>query len=120
MAFHDFLAAIQAATYNEYVDKPTTRVRDARAFEEMRQFLLQRYTGIHVVATVHVGEQVFDCVVDSIALPGHVIAPAPPATTGCPEGAIPMRRLTLEALTRFASLSAFLAKAPEPHEPPPT
>jgi hypothetical protein len=113
MSFEDFIAAVQAATYGDYLGHPSTEVRNERAFKEMRQYLLQRYAGVRVAATVVVGDQFFDCIV----LPETVGATAP-ESAGCPTGTIPTRRITLEELTRFESLRAFLAKSPGKQAPP--
>ena len=38
----------------------------------------------------------------------------------CPEGTIPMRRVTLEDMTRFPTLRAYMRKGPEGRRPPPS
>ncbi len=108
MLFSEFIATVEAARYSDFQNNPSTRVVDASAFEDMRQHILQRYTGVVVVTSVMIGNHVFDC----ILLSGKEIQAAS-VSGGCPEGSIPMRRLILEDLTRFASLSAFLAKSPD-------
>ena|SRR5215469_8083378 len=108
MLFSKFLATVEAARYSDFKNNPSTRVVDESAFEEMRQYILQRYAEVVIVTSIMVGNHIFDCTM----LPGKEMQVAS-ASGSCPEGSIPMRRLTLEDLTRFASLSAFLAKSPE-------
>jgi len=108
MLFPEFIATVEAARYSDFQNNTSTRVVDASAFEEMRQYILQRYAGVVVVKSVMVGNHVFDCTM----LPGKEVKAASESGS-CPEGTIPMRRLSLEDLTRFASLSAFLAKSPD-------
>lgn len=108
LRFRAFIAATREAQFIEYMANARTRVADEAAFEEMRQYILQRYADLAVVATILVDTQVFDCV--SVKRSGT--APLPTADGRCPEGTIPMRRLTLEELTRFPTVRSFLGKLP--------
>jgi len=132
--FRDSLNSAQSATF---VGRVRGGVGSSAAFEEMRQHLLTLYTGVHVAHSLLFGEDVFDCVPimeqPSVRLQGITeIAKTPepialegagdpaesdiePATQSpgdaCEEGTIPMRRITLEEMTRFPSLQAFFAKS---------
>lgn len=108
MPFQDFIAAVIAAQYRDFQHDPATRVTNESDFEEMRQYILRFYAGAVVNQSIVVGDQVFDCIVS----PGNEVASQEP-TGGCPDNTVPTRRLTLEGLTRFPTLSAFLSKAPD-------
>jgi hypothetical protein len=100
-SFDSFVASVRAAKYSDYAD---TEVAGAPEFEQMRQYLLDRYQGVQVMKSIQDGEAVVDCT-------------ARPAASGagglCPAGSVPVRRTTLADLTRFARLQDFLAKAPD-------
>jgi hypothetical protein len=96
-------------------------------FEQMRAYLQRLYRGMTVDRSFAAGGQVFDCVPigqqPGLLRPG-LPAPPPPAPKGpkpgsgaapaphCGGGTIPMRRVTLDEITRFATLQDFLRKAP--------
>jgi hypothetical protein len=151
--FNDFLASIRAADSGEYLARPTSRVKDAASFEEMRHHILTMYEGVEVSHTFVLDSSYFDCIPimqqPSVRIPGLksiASAPpqsvlAPPSTAGgeaaevpvnsasqvdpenpfdefgnsvvCEENTIPMRRLTLEEMTRFPTLRRFFQKAPD-------
>lgn len=105
IGFEDFLAETRAARYDDYGARPGAAVRDADAFREMQAHLLARYAGLRAVRSLIVENDTFDCV---IAMEAQMSAPAD--DEGCPEGSIPMRRITLEELTRFQTLGDYLGK----------
>ena len=124
----------------------------------MRQYLLDRYQGVTSTHGYVLGGQTFDCIpIDQqpgLRGQGPRAAAAPPpsppagpanpgdATGGdaaaqagdggpsCEEGTVPVRRVTLDELTRFPSLQQFFQKGPgkagrpraadEPDSPRPT
>jgi hypothetical protein len=146
--FEDFLQQTRAARFEIYSGGPQPAVRDAAAFEEMRQYILAMYQGVTVTHSFVLGTHHIDCVPikqqpsvrlfglkelatpppapfvvtnnHSIvrasdpgagAVPDHIVSsPAPSAL--CEEHTIPMMRLTLERLARFADLRHFLSKGP--------
>ena len=105
LAFDDFLAQVRAARFDDYAQRPAARVRDAAAFRAMQQHILQRYAALKVVRSLFVDNDVFDCIIE---LEAQLTAPADEG--GCPPGSIPMRRITLEELTRFQTLEDFFGK----------
>jgi hypothetical protein len=130
--FDLFLEGVRSASYRDYAGHPATRARDQQAFEEMRNFLLARYQGAHVVRSYAAGGAVFDCI-ERVGAPADPPAPAsaPAGSSGtyaasgqtqaCPDGTVPVRRLTLHDLVRFATLRQYLAKGPGgPDRLPPT
>ena len=104
--FGVFLEGVRSASYRDYAGRPATRVRNKQAFEEMRNFLLARYQGAHVVRSYAAGGAVFDCI-EQVGAPADPPAPAsaPAGSSGtyaasgqtqaCPDGTVPVRRLTL-------------------------
>lgn len=46
VSFRDFINRTTTANPNEYVARPDSRLRDAAAFEEMRQHILAMYGGV--------------------------------------------------------------------------
>ena len=111
LGFREFIAATREAQFVEYRANAMVRVADEAGFEEMRQYILQRYADLEVVATMLVGTQLFDCVSVHYGKRSGT-APVPTANGSCPDGTIPMRRLTLEELTRFPTVRSFLGKLP--------
>jgi hypothetical protein len=105
--FAEFIAAARRASLSDLRRAPDCRVRDAVEFAEMRAFLLERYQDVVVARSLLVGGQTFDCV----AGPDATVR-APVRGTECPPGTIPMRRITLEEMVRFATLRDFLGKSP--------
>jgi hypothetical protein len=118
--FSQFLRGVETARPQDYVGAPGARVKDSAAFEQMRRHLLDLYAGIRVGHSFATDSQIFDCVPihEQPGLrgqpPSAVAAPrshgAEVQAQGCPTGSIPMRRVTLEEITRFATLRDFLAK----------
>lgn len=110
-----FLDGVRSARYADYAGKPGAKVASEQEFEAMRTYVLDRYNTAPVVRTYLVGETPFDC----------MGAGNPSAKDDhCPPGTVPVRRVTLTELTRFANLRAFLSKDPGggglPPVPPPT
>ncbi len=104
--FATFLTHTRSARYLDYVGKADACVKDAAAFEAMRAHILARYAGLRAVRSLLVENDVFDCM---ISLEARVDASD---ESGCPEGSIPIRRITLEEMTRFQTLEDFLGKRP--------
>jgi hypothetical protein len=144
-----YLTQLPTVHYADYVDRSQVRVRDEAAFEDMRQYLIRRYEGASVTSSLVIGGVVFDCLrqeanaagpppaaaepPEVAGAPGPVTSPAgsAPEAPGpahaasvsavpCPPGSVPVRRVTLDDLTRFPSLAAFLGKGPGSETPPPT
>ena len=121
--FSAFLSGVTAARYADYAGRSGVAVRDEAAFEEMRRYLVQRYQAVEVTRSVPDGPAVFDC----LRAPGRAASPpapaAPPSGSSpatavpgpggiCPTGSVPVRRVTLDELVRFATLGGFLGKGP--------
>ena len=145
--FSQFVHGVEAARARAYLDAPGTAVKRATAFDEMRRYLLRLYRGITVGRSFEQDGQIFDCVpIDqqpAIRRQGskHIAAPPPTPPSSLPEGAsapnsnqpieatfgaphcgrgtIPMLRVTLATITRFATLQDFLAKEPAGPAPGP-
>jgi hypothetical protein len=139
--FADFVAAITSTSDADLLSRLASRVRDAAALQEMRLHLLTLYQGVHVAHSQSLDGQVFDCVPvgeqPSVRLLGlSAIAATPPpalppvgfdlrgakATVGadplgqaeaCEDGTIPMRRITLDEMSRFETLHQFFMKGPD-------
>jgi hypothetical protein len=144
--FPEFVQGLAVADLPTYQARPESRVRDAKAFEQMRQHVLSLYRGVHVSHSFVLDAQAFDCVPiaeqPSVRLLGlKAIAQAPPPSVPaapesadpapgkaalpagrvdrfgnaihCENGTIPMRRVTLEELTRFNDLHEFFQKGPD-------
>jgi hypothetical protein len=138
------MAELKAARYADYAGRAEVAVRDEAAFEEMRQYLILHYEAADVTNSVADGGAVFDCLrdpgrvtspspsspptptappSDTVAPPSDTVTPVPSAV--CPTGTVPVRRVTLDDVVRFATLAGFLNKGPgqesgPPREPTPT
>jgi len=108
LPFHDFLATTLASTYADYAALPDKRVDNAAEFSRMQTYLLEHYDGMQVAKTILVGNQIFDCVWQQNQTDKQFEGNGP----GCPEGTIPVRRITLAELTRFRNLDEFFGKSP--------
>ena len=108
--FAQFLADTSHAAYADYAGRQGVQVKDATAFAEMRAYLLDRYAHTQVPLSYADADATVDCVASDQAAggPGR-----------CPSGSVPVRRVTLADLTRFATLADFLAKAPGGGQLPP-
>jgi hypothetical protein len=129
VSFADFLAQVRTAGYADYAGKPGTNVDGEHAFNEMRQFLLDRYGNVHVAGSHLADDAVFDCIQsDRQSTTAPTPALPPPTTTqppsgaetgigasapsSCPAGTAPVRRMTLEQLVHFKNLQSYLSKGP--------
>ena len=123
--FSDFVRNLSAARASEYVGH--TAVQSTAAFEEMRDYLLGMYNGIVVTHSFAEDSVIFDCVpifqqpsargLTSIAKPPpnspaslRQIANSASIPSQCGSGTIPMRRMTIEEVTRYDNLEDFLTK----------
>ncbi len=151
--FKDFLASTEAASSSNYLGQGANQVRDAAAFEAMRQHILTMYQAVEVSHSFLLDSSHFDCIptvqqptvrilgLKSIASPPPQSMLAPPSSAGdgtsevpvksasqldpgklfdefgnsvvCEANTIPMRRLTLEEMTRFPTLQQFFQKGPD-------
>ncbi len=130
--FPKFVAALSGAHAQDFAHRPGVAMRDTAAFEEMRHYLLTLYTGVSVSHSFALDAQVFDCVPvmqqPSVRLGGITALdsppPAPPTPPPgaertdlprqpalCAAGTIPMRRITLDEMTRFSTLRQFFQKS---------
>lgn len=98
----EFLAGVRNARYGDYAGRPGARVAGEQAFEEMRRYILDRYAAAPVSRSYLLGGATFDC----------LGAASQPADSHCPPGTVPVRRVTLDELTRFPTLQGFLGKDP--------
>lgn len=151
--FRNFIDQAATADSAQYLARPDGEVKDAAAFEQMRQHILTMYDGVEVNHSFVLNSQYFDCVPvqeqPTIRLLGlKSIASAPRQSVpggklhsedrlrgesaasasqvgpddqfdqfgnpvGCEEHTIPMRRITLEELSRFKTLQQFFQKGPD-------
>ena len=148
--FSQFIQDARCARTDVFLELPGARVRDAKAFEEMRSYLLRLYEGI-TPSHSFVDEQ--GCHWDAVPVeqqpsaraaarqgfeiqleaPTPISRPAQEAADAgqeeplrtpsgtvridrfgnsmrCEPGYIPMRRITLEELTRFPTLEDYMSK----------
>jgi hypothetical protein len=139
--FSSFLESTKNASANDHMTRAASRVKDAAAFAEMRQHILNLYEGVQVDHSFVLGSSHFDCVPVAQQPTARAFGikniPAPPPQSlltkhsaatpaaehakasdefgnpvGCEEQTIPMRRVTLDEVTRFSTLHDFLAKGP--------
>ena len=143
VAFGDFLSSTAVAGSASYVGQPGAQVQDASAFQQMQQHILTLYNGVQVSHSFLLGSQYFDCIpirqqasvrllgITSIASPPPQPALTDPGdyasamigqdeqydafgnSTTCEDSTIPMRRVTLDEVTRFATLLDFFSKSPD-------
>jgi len=111
VAFDRFVADTTASTYAQYAGKAGVQVKDEGAFRAMRTYVLSRYADTQVPTSYADNGAVVDCVVNASAAAG--------GAGRCPAGSVPVRRITLTDLTRFATVEDFLAKAPGGGQLPP-
>jgi hypothetical protein len=60
--YDDFISNTRAANFDDFAARPDTKVRDASAFEEMRQSILDRYEGVNITHSFVLGQMHYDCV----------------------------------------------------------
>jgi hypothetical protein len=148
--FDVFVKAVATADAATYLRASQSKVVSAAAFEEMRQHVLALYAGVQVAHSFVYNEQYVDCVPvlqqpgarrlglrelppPPPALPaGMTAAPsiATPFASGridsfgnqllCEDGTIPMRRITLDELSKFPTLNDYFGKAPGGDYPAPS
>jgi hypothetical protein len=115
--FYDFLRSVATTGYGDAVAMHPDLAADQAAFEEMKAHILHLYRNVSVTASYRDEEgTIFDCIqnmpspveASPESIPVNQMDNAP--IHRCPEGSFPMRRLTLEELTRFRSLEHFLGK----------
>jgi len=138
--FNNFIDQTATANAADYLARPDSRVKDAAAFEEMRQHILSRYQGVEVQHSFLLDSMHFDCVPimqqPSVQNRGiRKLASPPPQSLlrdqptddmqrdpqhrfdafgnyqYCEEGTIPLQRITLETLSRFPTLQQFFHKS---------
>ena len=138
--FQDFVAGLRAAQAEPYL-APKQAIARAADFNEMRAHLLRLYDGVRVRHSYALDSQVFDCVPiaqqPSLRLSGETAPAAPPPVPpggspsegapdlppnsfdaygnaqACADGEIPMRRVTLDEMSRFKNLRDFFKKEPQ-------
>jgi hypothetical protein len=129
-----FAAALQAAARQAGVSPEVARAE----FERMKEHILSYYQEVQPVGSfLDADGQTIDCVpfeqqpsVRTAIAEGHAVArtaPPPPRLAGkhshgprpqpampliCPDGAVPIVRLTLERLLRFGTLDNYFHKTP--------
>ncbi len=104
--FGDFLAATRAARFDDYAARPGTRVEKVGEFTAMQRYILEHYEGVKVMKSLRVDGQIFDCLTRT----ERFVTFGEHDGTGCPPGSIPVRRITLDELTRYRSLPNFFRK----------
>ena len=119
------MESVRDADFGDYSD---SAVADEAAFEDMRQYLLDRYADVDATRSYLVGEITFDCLPagsDPASEPSAASPPDGAAETGdsgadseCTDGTVPVRRVTLDELTAYPTLSDFFS--PGKDGPPPT
>jgi Neprosin len=122
-------------THNAAAPRPTFKVKDKSAFEEMRKAVLDRYRNVEVTHSFMLDNQHYDCVpieeqpavrrykITKIATPPVLprledtsVKDAQPQfdpygnSTRCETNTIALHRLTLETLSRFSTLRDFYKK----------
>ncbi len=143
VSFSDFLTDTALVNSSNYVGRPGYMVQDLPTFQQMQQYVLKMYDGVQVSQSFLLYSQYFDCVPiqqqpSYVQLGLTSIAQPPPAlnaesgadsfsaqlgpgdqydpfgnSTTCGEGAIPMRRITLDELSTYATLLDFFSKSPD-------
>jgi len=140
ITFNNFLQSVKNAQARDFLTRTASKIKDAAAFEEMRQYILSLYQGVTVKHSYVLDSQTFDCVPieqqpslrtlgsnklasPRLAAPKGPQAPLGVATDrfgnslGCKERTVPIRRMTLEQLSNFRTLQDFFHKAPESVHP---
>jgi hypothetical protein len=82
--FNQFVALTTSASSESYVGAPGNHVQDAAAFEQMRQHILNLYTGVHVSHSFLLQNTHVDCIPvmeqPSVRLTGATKLAAPPSS----------------------------------------
>jgi len=134
-SYASFERSLERAVAGDFAGRPGVHVRDAAAFDAMRAHLLSLYRGMTATSTFAFDGEIYDCVPvaqqPSVRLLGLHAIDTPPdrppagspvrgariatvagADRACADGTIPFRRITLEELTRYATLQDFFDKEP--------
>ena len=150
VTFNQFLTNTAAASASNYVGQPGYAVQDTPTFQQMQQYILNLYQGVQVSQSFNLDGQYYDCVpiqqqptyvqlgLQSVATPPGGIGPVPQAdtfapqlgpqdqydqynnATSCAVGNIPMRRITIDEVSTFATLQDFFSKEPDGNDDAPT
>jgi hypothetical protein len=155
--FRNFIDQTVTADAGDYLARPASKVKDAAAFEEMRQHILNMYQDVEVNHSFVLDSAHYDCVpieqqpavrkygIKKIATPppqslldqsanaaeGVLESPIGQAqqldpenpfdafgnSVHCEENTIPMRRITLDAMSHFQTLRQFFQKSPNEQAP---
>lgn len=138
--FTRFLASLKTARAAAFAGRSGAKLHDAAEFGKMRSYLLTMYRGASAEHSFLLDNQTFDCIPimqqPSVRRFGlSTIASPPPNSPGdavgqdklaepvkaadafgnvqeCETGTIPMRRVTLEELSRYETLAQFFKKLP--------
>lgn len=153
--FNSFISKVAKASYSDYSGKEGVKVKDEASFNEMKSYILKRYSDVHVKQSfAGTDGQVVDCIPlneqpaiklgvlkdlqinqhsPSFTRAGQVLRDTSGKTLVndfkaiditlkesekdkygnqmfCPAGYIPVKRITLEILTRYTTLNSFLGK----------
>jgi hypothetical protein len=149
LSFQEFVQSLTGAEIHHFAATANFKAAGDTEFAEMKAHLVQRYQGINARHTfVDDHGQIFDCIPieqqpgakasgGQIATPPELPGAHPPAGTAhrpqlsadrqdpfgnamsCPVGTVPVRRITLEEMTRFKSLRHFFQKSPAGGSLPP-
>src|SRR5208283_3988803 len=143
VSFNGFLTNTASANSSQYVGQAGYQVQDRSTFESMQQYIQNIYQGVQVSHSFLLYGQYFDCIpiqqqpsyqllgLTSIAQPPPALGSTDEAdtfspqlgpgdeydqfgdSTTCESGTIPMRRITLDELSTFATLQDFFSKSPD-------
>jgi hypothetical protein len=141
--FNQFLSSTASASASNFVGQPGYAVQDNNTFQQMQQYVLNLYQGVTVTQSFLLYGQYYDCIAiqqqpSYVQLGLTSVATPPPAlgsttnvdtfspqlgpedqydqfgdATTCVKGDIPMRRITLDELSTFATLDDFFDKGPD-------
>jgi hypothetical protein len=144
--FRNFIDQTATASAGDYLNRPGSRVKDAAAFEQMRQHILNLYQGIEVQHSFILDSSHYDCVsinqqpavrkygLKNIATPPPLSMIKGQSTEDlqrdpqnpfdqfgnsvyCEAGTIPMRRVTLDNMIHFQTLRQFTEKSAGERDP---
>jgi len=140
VSFGSFIDQTKTANAGDFMGRADSHVRDAEAFEEMRQHILKMYDGVEVEHSFMMGNNYYDCVPveqqPAVRLHGLKVATPPPQSLlrgqrtndmqrdaqhpfdefgnyqHCEAGSVPLQRVTLDTTSRFETLRQFFSKNP--------
>ena len=139
--FSEFVDSLTVAPADAYVGQPGVEVKSSSAFEAMRRHLVKMYSGVTVTRSIQAGQSSFRLCPDQRStkcaptkakdttraatdLADQLMGSGrrkrctykrdknAPDGQRCEDGTIPMRRLTLEELTRFKTLKNYFGTGP--------